>query len=268
MGHGGEEEEEAEGGGERWLVSYSDFITLLMVMFVVLYSMGQTDVVKYKRLADSMRAAFSMGGAAKIVDSQINKEGGKSENGEPNPIVIPGIPKEPPASSEVAGQLTKMLSGSNLGGEVSIQTNVEGVLIALSEKMVFTPGTAVLQAEAYPVLDTIAKMLIPINRSIRVVGHTDNTPSSDPRYPTNWDLSLGRGMVIANYLLKAGIAPERIIVSGRGEYQPLFPNDTPAHRSLNSRAEIIIVYKVEENMIGVGQPKVEPPLSTPTNGQP
>ncbi len=47
-----------DGGGERWLVSYSDFITLLMVLFVVLYSMGQTDVKKYKQLADSMKVAF------------------------------------------------------------------------------------------------------------------------------------------------------------------------------------------------------------------
>ena len=55
MSHGG-----GEGGGDRWLVSYSDFITLLMVMFVVLYSMGQVDVEKYKLLAESMRAAFSL----------------------------------------------------------------------------------------------------------------------------------------------------------------------------------------------------------------
>ena len=77
MAHGGGGGE--EGNSERWLVSYSDFITLLMVLFVVLYSMGQTDVQKYKQLADSMRTAFSLGGAVKVVDSSINASGGSQE---------------------------------------------------------------------------------------------------------------------------------------------------------------------------------------------
>ena len=63
-GHGG-------GGSDRWLISYSDFITLLMVLFVVLYSMGQVDVMKYKQLAESLKAAFG-GGAAKVVDAGID----------------------------------------------------------------------------------------------------------------------------------------------------------------------------------------------------
>ena len=95
MSHGG-----GEGGGDRWLVSYADFITLLMVLFVVLYSMGQVDVEKYKQLADSLRAAFTLGGGpVKVVDSQISQGGGRNPDGVPNPIVVPGIPDKPPASS-------------------------------------------------------------------------------------------------------------------------------------------------------------------------
>jgi chemotaxis protein MotB len=91
MSHGG-----GDGGGERWLVSYSDFITLLMVLFVVLYSMGQVDVVKYKLLAENLRSAFSGGGPVKVVDSQISTGGGTVKDGAPNPIVVPGIPEKPP----------------------------------------------------------------------------------------------------------------------------------------------------------------------------
>ncbi|MCL4559580.1 MAG: OmpA family protein [Chloroflexi bacterium] len=249
MSHGGGEE--GGGGSERWLVSYADFITLLMVMFVVLYSMGQVDVEKYKQLADSFRAVFAMGGPTKVIDSQINQGGGSQENGQSNPIVVPGIPQKPPASEEVAGQLTNLLAAQNLGQEVSVQTNIEGILISLSEKLVFPPGTAQLQEDAFPVLDMIVGMLKPLDNSIRIVGHTDTSPPTDQRYPTNWDLSLGRAMIIANYLMKSGISPQRITISGRGEYQPIFPNDTPEHRSLNSRADIIVVYKVETNLVGV-----------------
>lgn len=244
MSHGG-----GEGGGDRWLVSYADFITLLMVLFVVLYSMGQVDVVKYKQLAESMRAAFQFGGPVKVVDSQISSGGGNSLEGSPDPIVIPGIPEKPTESEEVAGDLSALLASNNLGSEVSIQTNIDGVLISLSEKLVFTPGTAVLQDAAYPVLDTIVGMLLPTENNIKIVGHTDSTPPSDPKFANNWELSTGRAMVIANYMMQAGVKPERMIITGRGEFDAIFPNDTAEHRALNSRADIIVVYEVDSNVI-------------------
>ena len=188
MSHGG-----GDGGGERWLVSYADFITLLMVLFVVLYSMGQVDVKKYKQLADSMRAAFAGGAPVKVVDTRINQSSGQETNGQPNPIVIPDIPETPPKSEEVAGELTAMLAKYEMGSSVSIQTNVEGVLISLSEKLVFTQGTAELQSDAYPVLDTIIDMVKNVPNQIRIVGHTDDSPPTDPRYQNNWELSTGRG---------------------------------------------------------------------------
>jgi chemotaxis protein MotB len=233
---------------ERWLVSYSDFITLLFVLFVVLYAIGQVDVKKFQRLAESMRAAFS-GGTVKVIDTQINSGSGDSEEGKPNPITIPGIPQKPPESQEVAGELTSMLAAMNLGGSVSVQTNIEGVLISLSEKLTFTPGTAKLQKEAYAILDTIAQMVSPVDNKIRIVGHTDNTKPTDPKYSDNWDLSVGRAIVIANYLTQKGIAPDRITVSGRGEYEPVFPNDTPEHKALNSRADIVVVYKSSSDVV-------------------
>lgn len=245
MSHGG-----GDGGGDRWLVSYSDFITLLMVLFVVLYSMGQTDVAKYKLLAESMRAAFTLGGGpAKVINVAIDSAGGKSEAGSPDPIVIPGIPEKPPQSEEVAGNLATMLAESNLGSEVSVQTNIEGVLISLSEKLLFDTGTANLQSEAYPVLDAIIEMLTTTTNSIKIVGHTDDSPPADPKYADNWELSTGRAQVIADYMIENGVDPARMIVTGRGEYDPIFPNDSDEHRLLNSRADIVVVYDVDTKVI-------------------
>ncbi len=244
-------EEHEEHVDERWLVSYADFITLLMVLFVILYSMGQVDIRKYQKLADSMRTAFTLGGPSKVVDGQIDQTGGTSEDGTAKPIVVPGIPEGPTQSEEVAGQLTNMLASQNLGSAVSVQTNIEGVLISLSDRLIFQEGQADLPAEALPILDTIAEMLRPINNKVRLVGHTNNTPSSNPLYPTNWELSLARALSVAKYLMNKGIAPDRLIVSGRGEYDPLFPNDTEQHKELNARVEIIIVYPVENNIINM-----------------
>jgi chemotaxis protein MotB len=250
--------EEHEGHDERWLVSYADFITLLMVLFVILYSQGNVNVEKYKRLAESMRTAFSFGGAADVVDKKINQAGGTSADGTSKPIVVPGIPEGPTQSEEVAGQLTSMLSSQNLGSEVSVQTNIEGVLISLSEKLVFKDGSADLPSDSLKVLDTIAEMLRPIPNKIRLVGHTDNSQSTNPTYPDNWSLSLARATSVARYLMNAGIAPERFIISGQGEFAPVFPNDTIEHKALNARVDIIIIYQGDSNVINVNDTVTAP----------
>lgn len=244
MSHGG-------GGTERWLVSYADFITLLMVLFVVLYSMGQIDIERYKQLAESLRAAFS-GGPVRIVDPGIDQAGGVDKDKAAAPIVIPGIPQVPVDSVEVAGQLTDLLQAANLGGAVSVQNNIEGVLISLSEKLLFKSGTAELQPEAYPVLDTIVEMILHLDNEIRIIGHTDDSPPTDPRYSNNWELSTARAIMIARYFEAGGVDPKRITVSGRGQYKPVFPNDTPEHRALNSRADIIVVYSVATDVVNLG----------------
>ena len=251
-------EEHEEHHDERWLVSYADFITLLMVLFVILYSMGQVDIEKYRRLADSMHTAFTLGGAAQVVDGQINQAGGTNEDGTAKPIVVPGIPEGPTQSEEVAGELTNMLATQNLGSAVSVQTNIEGVLISLSERLIFKEGQADLPAESLPVLDTIVEMLRPINNKVRLVGYTSNTPSSNPLYPSNWELSLGRALSVAKYMMNKGIAPDRFIVSGESEYNPLFPNDTEQHKELNARVEIVIVYPVEDNLVNAETPNIQP----------
>jgi chemotaxis protein MotB len=227
-------------------------------LFVVLYSMSQVNVEKYKILATSMRSAFTLGGASQVVDSQINQSGGTMEDGSSKPIVVPGIPEGPTQSEEVAGQLTAMLSSQNLGNQVSVQTNIEGVLISLSERLIFENDQAELPAESLQVLNTIVEMLRPINNKVRLVGHTNTTPSTNPMYPTNWELSLARATSVARYLINSGIAPERLIISGQGEYAPVFPNDTELHKEMNARVELVIIYKVDSNIIDINSTGVLP----------
>ncbi|NUM47353.1 MAG: OmpA family protein [Anaerolineales bacterium] len=260
-GHGG-------GGDERWLVSYADFITLLMVLFVVLYSMSQVDVARYRQLADGLRAAFD-GNDPNMVDPEINL-GGLGDDEAPAPIIVSGIPNVPAQSTEIAGQLTDLLSMSDLGSMVSDQNNIEGVLISVSERLLFVQGTAELQPDAYPVLDTVVEMINAIDNEVRVIGYTDDSPPQDPRYLTNWELSVGRALTIVTYLQAKGVAPERLIAMGRGEYAPLFNNDTPDHRTLNSRAEIIIVYPMASEILNLNvfEATDQDPTDSETNENP
>ncbi len=255
------------GGNDRWLVSYADFITLLMVLFVVLYSMGQIDVKRYKALALNLKAAFTVGGAPpKVVDPNIDQSGGLDTNMSAQPIVVEGLPILSSVGTEVAGKLNDLLKENGLSSEVSVQNNVEGVLISLSQKLTFIDGRAELQPAAYPVLDTIVTMIQSIPNEVRVVGHTNNLPPADPRYPDNWSLSLARANEIVRYFQVKGITPDRLVPTGRSEYQPLFPNDSPEHLAINSRADIIVVYPISSdevqldirNMPGDVEPQVVP----------
>jgi chemotaxis protein MotB len=180
------------------------------------------------------------------------------EDGDSKPIVIPGIPENPPQTEEVAGKLTQMLSENGIGNEVSVQTNIEGIMISLSEKLVFSPGSDQLAAEVYPLLDTIAGMVIPIENNIRLVGHTDDTPPLDAKYENSFELSMARAMVVAEYLMSKGVSPKRLIISGKGQYDPIFPNDSEAHRSLNGRVDIVVVYQVENFVIGSDVIQMDP----------
>jgi chemotaxis protein MotB len=241
-GHGG-------GGDERWLVSYSDFITLLMVLFVILYAGSQVDVTKYKELATSLSAAFG-GGPVKVVDPLINNSGGGgSDNQIPKPISVPGIPMETLNTRDVTSQLTDMLSSAQLSNELSVQNNIEGMLISLGEKLLFKSGTADLQEAAYPLLDKLIEMIKPLPNEVRIIGNTGSQPPSDSRYRDNWELSMQRALTILRYLVNNGIEAKRLMPAGVADTRPLFPNDTPEHEALNSRADIVIIYQVSSNII-------------------
>ena len=107
------------GGDERWLVSYADFITLLMVFFVIMYSIAQVDKQKYKVVAESLRRAFG-GEPAAIVRPDINQSGVGTSESAPSPVNIDSFPPRPPDTLDVATNIGEVLSSSGISGEVAV----------------------------------------------------------------------------------------------------------------------------------------------------
>ena len=255
------------GGGDRWLVSYADFITLLMVLFVVLYAMGNVDIVKYKALVEGLRRGLSSGagGPVAVVDPGISTSGSGTGESAPSAAgVEQAFPQRPSDVLDVASNLTDLLNETGLDTGVSVQNNIEGVLLSLSETLLFEPGTADLAPEAYATLDKIVEMLGKIENDVRVAAYTDDTPVSDPRYATNWELTAARSAAIVRYFIEKGLAPDRFSAIGRGEYHPVFANDTAEHRALNRRAEIIVIYTVEKQDYTIGPNSILTPGGTST----
>jgi chemotaxis protein MotB len=244
----------SHGGGDsgRWLVSYADLVTLLWALFLVLWTLGQTDIAKYRALAEAFREAFNGGGRVQVVDAGISSGAGTGES-RPNPVnPSAGFPPRTADTMDVASDLSTLLNSAGLGNSVSVQNNIEGILLSLSEELLFEPGRADLMPTAVVVLDQIADLLRQMENPVRVTAYTDDTPPADTRFPTNWELSAARSAAIVRYLVTKGIAPERLSATGAGEYRPLFPNTTPENRTLNRRAEIAVIYNVERDSVVLG----------------
>jgi chemotaxis protein MotB len=117
--------------------------------------------------------------------------------------------------------------------------------VDVAEQIFFDSGRAVLKSSGKEVLKTVGEALKSYdNKLIRVAGYTDNVPiakSMQNVYPSNWELSVARATNVVRYLQEVGVPPERMIASGRGEYGPIAPNDTPEGRQKNRRIEIMLI---------------------------
>ncbi len=132
-------------------------------------------------------------------------------------------------------------------GQLQVKQYKNMLAVDLAEQIFFDSGKATLKKGGKEVLKKVGDALKGYNdKIIRVVGHTDNVPvakSLQATFPTNWDLSVARATNVVRYLQEVGVPPERMIPSGRGEYDPVAPNDTPEGRQKNRRIEIMLIDK-------------------------
>jgi chemotaxis protein MotB len=234
----------AEGheNAERWLLTYADLITLLMVFFVVLYSMSSADSSKWKQISAALEQAFNVdvlrGQAATSIDD--------TSTGNPAPPIDNLIQNnEVPQVARVQAAIQSVIDQANRNGgqqqpEVTVGTDREGVVIRLSGSYLFDSGRAELKPNSFALLDAIAGQLKLEPNDIRVDGHTDSTPLiGSALYPTNWELSTARALAVTRYLTETdGIQATRMEAAGYGEFRPIVPNDTRENRALNRRVEI------------------------------
>lgn len=196
----------------RWLISYSDFLTLLFTFFVALYALSTVDITKAEKMTTSLRKVF------KVIDEPISFEEDR------NKAIIEDLRK-----------LLNDISG------IKIRSDARGVVITFPDALLFSSGSAELKPEAYDALTRIAEKLKEIPGKVAIEGHTDNVPISSSIYKSNWELSAARASSVLHFLLKKGLNPDRFIIAGYGEYRPVASNDTEDGRSKNRRVELIIL---------------------------
>ncbi|HEY6240238.1 MAG TPA: OmpA family protein [Burkholderiales bacterium] len=130
-------------------------------------------------------------------------------------------------------------------GELQVRQYKDMLTVDVAEQMFFDSGKADLKVSGKAVLKKVGEALKGYeDKVIRIVGHTDNVPiskSAQKIFPSNWELSVARATTVVRYLQEAGIPPERMVASGRAEYQPVASNDSAEGRKKNRRIEITLI---------------------------
>ena len=194
----------------RWVVSYSDFVTMLLALFMVMFAISQ-NVTKYQ---------------AKIIEDN-NLQAVESSD----------------LSQKSVDDLMKELN-EKIGENSSIKLvkDSRGLIVRMNDSILFDEGSAIIKKNASKTLDEVVEVLAQIDNKVLVEGHTDSTPIHTKDYPSNWELSTARATNIIGYILRTGkIPPKRLSAAGYGEYMPIADNTSTGGRLLNRRVDIIIL---------------------------
>ena len=247
------EEPEEHENHERWLITYADMITLLMAFFIMLFTMSQLDLAKFKE--------FQQGFARQVGnDINIAADGGAGVlDGAPDPQeqilaaaeqVLNEKAKvdlarklERNRLEDVRREVTRRVEKAGLAGKVGFRLEERGLIVTIvSDDVLFDLGSAELRPAGRKVLDGMGGVLRPMPNHVAIEGHTDNLPISGGPYGDNWVLSTARSTSVLGYLLERHNLPaSRLSAAGYADQRPVKPNNTAANRAANRRVEIVIL---------------------------
>ncbi len=235
-----EEAKSSRSGAPGWMATFADLVTLLMCFFVLLFAMSTTQQETYKELVKSLRSALG----AQAVPESGTREG----------LTMHAVPSEEPSENqqidELGGMIEKELEDivsevrelvlfNKLGGEVSVTKTEDGVVITMSDLLLFAEGGTKLSDKGLDILEKVASVLAKLAYHVKIKGHTDAEPISSAQYPSNWELSSARASTVVRLLVKNGVPPYYISAEGYAQYHPVATNDTAQGRARNRRVEIV-----------------------------
>jgi chemotaxis protein MotB len=218
------------GGHERWLLSYADFVTLLLAFFITMYAISKVDADKLVPAASSMKTAFE-GDGAHAGPLPLNAGGS----------VIPPAPGIKPLDA-VRSRLTTELDDALKAGRLELLQDARGLVVSLPESATFAPASTDVTDGARDLIARVAATVQPLGHSIRIEGHTDDVPIHTRQFRSNWELSTARASTVIAFLIDTvGFDPARLSAAGYAEFHPRVANDSQENRARNRRVDIVIL---------------------------
>ncbi|OAB42981.1 OmpA/MotB family protein [Paenibacillus glacialis] len=255
---------------DRWLITYADLITLLLIFFVVMYAMSTLDKGKYEEVTQSLQLTFKSGDSILEEGSGITGTADEYKNPDttttpPNTEIEPTQEvqvQEPHALTErelafrqqeqelqgLMSVISKYVSDNKLDDQIFVADKPQGISITLSDQFVFDVGRADLKPASSPVLAKLASLFKNLGTTVSIEGHTDNLPiTSASKYQDNWELSGARALSILRFFLEhENLSPDGFQYAGYADTRPVGDNTTTPGRQSNRRVEIIVLRQLQE----------------------
>lgn len=239
--------EEAEENEDRWLLTYADMITLLLVLFVVLFALSTINASKFQSFRQGLTTAFdpsaivSPGANGLLSQTTLQSQSNANQAITP-PTVTPAANAQ---TSQIAAAVETGLISRKLEHFATVTTTTRGVVVQiLADKAFFASGVADLGPTGDSIVDTIANTIERYPNKVQVEGYTDNQPIDGGIFTSNWELSAVRAANVVNRLdVVDHIAQSRLASVGYGETRPVASNATPIGRAENRRIDVVILGK-------------------------
>lgn len=243
-------------GAPKWMVTYSDMITLILVFFILLFSMSRLDSLKFEAVSESFRnrAVFDFLPSTVPADystvgfGEVTNEIEPSDQGLPSKIdkeekkELEKVKEKQDALNALVDDIEGYLDANDLHNVITANRTDRGVVLVLQEQILFDTGEAEILESGKPFLNKVSSLLKRIPNHVKVEGHSDSRPISTYRYPSNWELSGARASSVVRYLIEENdFDPSRFSLAGYGDTRPVVPNTSPENWDKNRRVEIVIL---------------------------
>jgi len=267
--HKGGHEEGGHENGERWLLTYADMITLLMVLFILLFAISQVDKKKFEQFTAGLAHSFGqpqavLNGQPSIMTSSSMAIGMDSAIANPQmqaqmQAQIQATPPAPTNSQVMAAaqkhaeiqaadfakakaEITAALHKAGFDGSVQFHTNQRGMTVSvITDRILFAADLAVLAPEGQRLLEAIAPAFKELPNDLMVEGHTNTVAVKPKFYPTEWELSSARAVTVVRYLIeRMNIDAKRMGATGFADQHPLLPASDPRSSRVNRRVDIVV----------------------------
>ncbi|QGY41519.1 OmpA family protein [Pseudodesulfovibrio cashew] len=232
--------DDEDDSGSEWLTTFADLSMLLLVFFVLLYSMSTLDTDKFSQTFSSVTKALQ-GKMQKISTSRITQD-------EAGVLIDQALMRRQIIESQrkVFADVKTLQTKKGVEGVVSANFEDGVITLRVPGDIMFRPGQIDLTPRGAEMVLALKDFFIRHrDQTIKIVGYTDNVrPSSTSRFKDNWEISALRAVSVLRELLKMGIESTRLTATGLAYLNPLFPNTSDDYRARNRRVEFVLEKRV------------------------
>ncbi|MCU9595072.1 flagellar motor protein MotB [Caldibacillus thermolactis] len=229
---------------DSWLLPYSDLMTLLLALFIVLFASSSVDAQKFQAISKVFGDIFSSGTHVLEYPSPIPEAENKVNSNEDKVNDKHSFShNEYNQFKQIKERIDSYIFSKNLEGKLQTSLSDEGLLLTINDTILFDSGSAEIREHDKQIAREISHLLV-INppHNVVITGHTDNVPIHNSNFESNWELSVTRAVNFMELLLEnEKLDPRWFSAKGFGPYQPIASNESASGRQQNRRVEVLIL---------------------------